>query len=168
MKPKRFIEQHELISGWQASGTFADGDGGEYPASYDTLEESVDELESFLDDIQMQIDMGERDDDEGFESSEFRIVDTLKGDIYEFTRGVMPPYKTTAIKVVEVDPVAFRLSVTGSGSHKYGNCEVCSKHVDSCYMLSKYRRFTRQDESDGLSYIIDIFGHKSCLSEKTN
>lgn len=63
--------------------------------------------------------------------------------------------------------LAYRLSSCKAGSDKYGPCELCGKHADTVYQLVEMQRFSRKDGSFGLAHKTDIFGHKSCLSERT-
>lgn len=69
---------------------------------------------------------------------------------------------------VEPKPLAYTLSNCGSGSDKYGNCEVCRKHADTIYLLTEYERhYSEIKGSDILCHKNTKFGHKNCLSEHT-
>lgn len=66
---------------------------------------------------------------------------------------------------------SYRMTNVGSGSDKYGNCEVCDKHVDSTYLLTQMRRYfcsITQQEQITVHKCFSYFGHRKCLSEKTN
>jgi len=79
-KTKRYIEQHwTLCEGWVANGTITDENGEEYPASYDTFEEAIGEVLYFFSEIHSQIASGERDPEDGYDASEFRVLDTMTG-----------------------------------------------------------------------------------------
>lgn len=63
---------------------------------------------------------------------------------------------------------AYSLVNCNDGSHRFGNCELCGKPADSVYHLVEFQRFVRKGGIFGLSHKVDIFGHKSCLSERTD
>ncbi len=71
--------------------------------------------------------------------------------------------------MVNPDPVAYRLTNTGYGSHKYGACEVCDRHADSVYILTQMRRFLPKRGGEGITHhkCFTLFGHRKCLVDKT-
>ncbi len=63
---------------------------------------------------------------------------------------------------------AYRLTNAGSGSVRYGNCEVCGKPADTIYHLVRlHRYFSIIKKTESLAFDYDSFGHKKCLSELT-
>ena len=64
------------------------------------------------------------------------------------------------------EDTAYRLSKTGHGSDWYGPCEVCGKHADSTYLLTKFSVFEHEGQRRTANRG-GTFGHKKCLSELT-
>ncbi len=84
MKPKRFLEQHyTLMNGWVAFGVFEEDSGHLYPASYDSLNEATADVRERHEDSIAEIESGEREQDDEFDPSQYRFVDTKTGDLYE-------------------------------------------------------------------------------------
>lgn len=69
------IQTYTLCDGWVNTWTISEN--GETPVSetFATREEAQTELEDFLSDIEFQIASGERASDEGYDASEFRIIE---------------------------------------------------------------------------------------------
>jgi hypothetical protein len=66
---------------------------------------------------------------------------------------------------------AFRMKSTGHGSDYYGPCEVCHKHCSETFILVESRGFSNP-ETGMMEYTYAeaapiVFGHKECLTEKT-
>lgn len=60
----------------------------------------------------------------------------------------------------------YRLTQLGSGSCKFGDCEVCNEHFDTGYYLVQMRVYlNRFTGNEHLSYsgCFTLFGHKECL-----
>jgi len=56
------------------------------------------------------------------------------------------------------------------GSERFGNCEICTKAVDTTYHLVSLKEYTKPDGKKSLTYNneLSVFGHKKCLSKLTN
>lgn len=87
-EPLRFIEEHDVWGeGWIPNGVTENDNGDEIPMSHDTLAGAI---QSVVDDLRMydnEIAVGEREADEGYDPAEFRIRDSLTGDLYHFEVG---------------------------------------------------------------------------------
>ncbi len=57
----------------------------------------------------------------------------------------------------------YRLSNTGSGSYRYGPCDVCGKPASEVYIQMEERVFNRPDGSEGWTHSRTVFGHRECL-----
>jgi len=85
MQAKRFIEQHfTVLNGWVSAGILHNDNDGYYPASYDTREEAIDAIRGFFAKIQRQIDAGEREAEDVYALEEFRILDSVTGELIDF------------------------------------------------------------------------------------
>lgn len=72
---KRFEVQHEtLCEGWKNVWTETDAKGVEQPQVFNTRQAAQIELDDFLEDIQKEIDSGDRSPDDGYSEDEFQIV----------------------------------------------------------------------------------------------
>lgn len=62
----------------------------------------------------------------------------------------------------------YRMTPTGSGSPKYGNCQVCGGHCDSTYLQIEERRYSLPGLRAGWTQnkCFDYFGHQECLMSK--
>ena len=70
------VQHYTLCDGWVNTWTISEGDDDPIPQVFATRDEAQAELDEFLRDIQDEIDCGDRAPDEGYDASEFRIVDT--------------------------------------------------------------------------------------------
>lgn len=57
----------------------------------------------------------------------------------------------------------YRLSNTGSGSYRYGPCEICKKPASEVYLQIEKRLYTRPDGTEGWTHNRTLVGHKECL-----
>lgn len=72
--------QHETIAdGWVNTWTVEDESGDWVPQVYDTKEEAEAELTEFLKEIDLEIARGERQADQGYDRSEFCVVNVGEG-----------------------------------------------------------------------------------------
>lgn len=70
---------------------------------------------------------------------------------------------------MELQGFAYRMVNTGHGSHRFGNCEICGKHVDTIYHLTQTQRY-EYDGKTGMTHhnCFSAWGHKDCLAKLTN
>lgn len=64
-----------------------------------------------------------------------------------------------------MDRYRYRISNTGYGSQRYGNCEVCGKYCSETFLLGEQKHFTDEIGEAGWTYhkcIGSLFGHKEC------
>ncbi|CCN40206.1 hypothetical protein VIBNIFTn2_120188 [Vibrio nigripulchritudo FTn2] len=60
----------------------------------------------------------------------------------------------------------FKLKKLQAGAERYGDCEICNKHVDRTYLLT----VSNIALVHGVEHILNgplLFGHKKCLSMVT-
>lgn len=72
------VQQNTLFGGWVNTWTeTTDSPDGmiEQPCVYSTEQEAKEALQEFLDDVQAEIDAGDRAPDEGFSEEEFRVAE---------------------------------------------------------------------------------------------
>lgn len=62
---------------------------------------------------------------------------------------------------------AFKLSRSKGGSDRFGPCEVCGKHADSTYIMTRMKVYQRKDGGEGVSNTSTTFGHRQCLANQT-
>lgn len=76
VEPTRFEVQHyTLCDGWVNTWRVCNADGTDEPQTFATIEEAQAEIDEFLADIEWEIVAGERDEDQGYDPSEFCIVE---------------------------------------------------------------------------------------------
>jgi len=88
---KRFVVEHyTLLDGWVPHGTLIE-DGVEFPCSYDTFGDAIDDVMTLFSEINDQIENGAREPNEGYDAGEFQIHDFEKNKIFvlEFHEGVL-------------------------------------------------------------------------------
>lgn len=74
---KRYEVQHyTLCDGWINTWSDYDEDGNETPSTYDSFEDALNELDSFLDDEQEAFEEGNIESP--YDREEFRIVEITK------------------------------------------------------------------------------------------
>ena len=109
--------------------------------------------------IVKELESGEElgDDFDLFEEAEEFLRAKIKGGAGKYF---------TNLKLAE--GYAYTLSKLPSGSESYGNCEICKKHADSVYVLTKKRRaWCQKQKQDILSHEKSYFGHRCCILEQT-
>lgn len=62
----------------------------------------------------------------------------------------------------------YKLTNTKESSSKYGNCDVCGKHVSEVYSQIEEKEYHRPDGSLGYTHhdCHSYFGHEECLTSK--
>lgn len=80
-KPRYRFEVHTytIFDGWTNGWTETRGDV-EFPDSYATVEDATREIIEFVADIKLEISLGEREPDEGYEIADFIIYDNATGE----------------------------------------------------------------------------------------
>lgn len=68
--------------------------------------------------------------------------------------------------VKTIDKYRYRIKNTGFSSKRFGNCEVCGKHVSEVYFQVEQRTVLMNDGTPFWSRSGDWFGHKECLESK--
>jgi hypothetical protein len=68
------VQQYFECSGWTSTFAPEDEDGTRIPAYFDTTEAAQAEIDAFFDEIQSQIETGERPAENGYSRQEFRVV----------------------------------------------------------------------------------------------
>lgn len=65
-----------------------------------------------------------------------------------------------------MDEYRYRISNTGYGSQRYGNCEMCGEYCSEVFILSEQRHYTmekiRETGWTGHQCLDSLFGHKEC------
>jgi len=79
----RFIVEHATMCGWEIAGEITEGNTTR-PCSYNTFFEAVKDVVSYFEDIKQEIADGDREEDEGYDPSEFQITDIKKDKCYRF------------------------------------------------------------------------------------
>ncbi|MAJ64469.1 MAG: hypothetical protein CL557_12710 [Alphaproteobacteria bacterium] len=76
VEPTRYEVQHyTFCDGWVNTWRVCNADGTDEPQTFATIEEAQAEIDEFLADIEAEIAAGERDEDQGYDASEFCIVE---------------------------------------------------------------------------------------------
>ena len=76
VEPKRYEVQHyTFCDGWVNTWRVCNADGTDEPQTFATIEEAQAEIDEFLADIESEVAAGERDEDQGYDPSEFCIVE---------------------------------------------------------------------------------------------
>jgi hypothetical protein len=64
----------------------------------------------------------------------------------------------------------YQMHNTGESSAKYGDCEVCRKHVSEVWLQIEERTYAALPGEKGPFWTragcVDLFGHKKCLLSK--
>lgn len=68
------VQQHTLADGWINTWTEENDQGEWVPTTYPTQEEAYFELAEFIREITLEVETGERDADNIYDISEFRVV----------------------------------------------------------------------------------------------
>lgn len=73
---------------------------------------------------------------------------------------------THVIHTCNGDTFRYRIYETGSGSQKFGPCEICNEHVSSTY--HQVEEFWIEGDDGGWTQFgcHNIFGHRECLASK--
>lgn len=69
------VQQLTVCDGWTNTWTIIEGDGPGIPETFPTIEAAQAALDEFFDDIRDEIEAGQREADQGYDRSEFRIVE---------------------------------------------------------------------------------------------
>lgn len=57
----------------------------------------------------------------------------------------------------------YRLSNTGSGSYRYGPCEICGKPASEIHIQIEEQMIIHSDGSWSWTHSRTLFGHRECL-----
>jgi hypothetical protein len=58
----------------------------------------------------------------------------------------------------------YKIKAIGASSARYGNCEVCQKHVSDVYLQTHETSYRNPiTGATGWQYAGDAFGHEACL-----
>ena len=74
------VQIKTLCEGWVNTWTTSDSDGNDAPRMFATKTDAQAGLDEFLNDVRSQIASGERNQDEGYEHEQFRIVESTRDD----------------------------------------------------------------------------------------
>lgn len=77
MKKRYEIQTFTLCDGWINTWFIIEDDNTQTPETFATETEAQDALDEFLDEIQEEIDAGQRAQDEGYSPEDFRIMPIL-------------------------------------------------------------------------------------------
>lgn len=72
------VQHHTIVDGWVNTWSYAGDDGQLMPETFPTPEEAQAALDEFFEDIRHEIDAGDRQPDEAYDRSEFRIHPATK------------------------------------------------------------------------------------------
>ncbi len=68
------VQQYTLCDGWVNTGKIYDGNCIEQPEVFDSEEQAQAELDAFFQEIENEIQDGERSADNGYDREDFRVV----------------------------------------------------------------------------------------------
>jgi len=69
-----------ICEGWVNCWTVTDEHGDEQLSRYQTIETAQAEIDELFEDIESEIESGERAPDEGYDRDDYRIFDTVNGE----------------------------------------------------------------------------------------
>lgn len=133
MKMLYEVQQSTLCEGW--INNWSDGDG--IYDTYETKEEAQKEIDDFFEEIQSQIDTGEREADNGYERDEYRVAEITYDAAIK--RDVVWEIYTSAGQVTEY-PENFKDACGGAKDRMkegYGGVSVYCRTTDEHYTYSK-------------------------------